>query len=312
MTNSKVNKLPNKHLPAGLRRISRGDIGFLVVNFVLLCIIFIIILYPLLYIVSASFSGGLVQGRTGLSLIPKEFTIEGYKAVIEYPLVWSGYVNSILYTTVGTIEGMILQTFCAYALAKKDFMGRKPLMVLCIFCMYFEAGIIPCYLWVKQLGMLDTMAVVTLPFTITMYNVIVMRTYFSTQIPDDLHEAAQIDGCRNWRYFLTIVIPLSKPILAVITLYTAVSYWNSYFYPLIYIQTRTKLPLPNVLREILLVNSAASIEAGMDATTAALVSKRADVMKYTLIIVASVPVMIMYPFVQKYFVKGIMIGAVKG
>lgn len=293
-------------------RMTRGDRVFLSVNTVFLMVIFVVILYPLLYVVSASFSGGLMMGDSGLSLIPKEFTLEGYKAIFEYKLIWSGYLNSVVYTVVGTIEAMIVQTLCAYALSRKNFLGGKPVMALCIFSMYFEGGLIPCYLWVKQLGMLDTIWAVTIPFTISMYNMIVMRTYFRTQIPDEMLEASQIDGCGNWRFLLTIVLPLSGPILAVITLYSAVYFWNSYFYPLIYMQTRSKLPLPNILREILIMNVNATIESGMDAATAALMSKRADVMKFSLIIVASVPVMLMYPFVQKYFVKGVMIGAVKG
>ncbi len=300
--------------PARRNRIhmSSGDRVFMSANFVFTCLVFVVILYPLLYVVSASFSGGLMLGKSGLSLIPKEFTLEGYRAIFEYKMVWSGYVNSIVYTVLGTAEAMVVQTLCAYALSRDDFIGGKPVMALCIFAMYFEGGLIPCYLWIKQLGMLDTLWAVTLPFTISMYNMIVMRTYFRTQIPEELLEAAQIDGYGYWRFLLKIVLPLSGPILSVITLYSAVFFWNSYFYPLIYLQTRSKLPLPNVLREVLIMNMSATIESGMDAATAALLSKRADVMKYSLIIVSSVPVLALYPFVQKYFVKGVMIGAVKG
>ena len=315
MENAKMDKtLKKKFKPVsdGQSFLSAGDRVFLIVNNVLLTLIFIVILYPILYIISSSFSGGMMLGRTGLSLIPKEWTLEGYRAIFEYRWIWSGYANSLLYTTVGTAIAMVVQTLCAYPLSRKNFLGGKPVMALCIFSMYFEGGLVPCYLWVKELGMLDTIWAVTLPFAISMYNMIVMRTYFRNTIPDELLEASQIDGCGSWRFLLTIVIPLSGPILAVITLYSAVYFWNSYFYPLIYLQTRSKLPLPNVLREILIMNVSASLESGIDAQTAALLSKRADVMKYSLIIVASVPVMILYPFIQKYFVKGVMIGAVKG
>ena len=291
--------------------LSTGDRVFMTVNALLLGFVFIIILYPLLYVVSASFSGGLMMG-SGLSLIPAQWTSEGYKAVFEYKYVWSGYLNSILYTFVGTAEAMVVQTLCAYALSRKNFLLGIPVMALCIFSMYFDGGLIPGYLLIKNLGMRDTIWAVTLPFTISMYNMIVMRTYFRTQIPEELHEAAQIDGCGSWRFLMTVAIPLAGPILAVITLYSAVYFWNSYFYPLVYLTTRAKLPLPNVLREILILNMSASIESGMDAATAALLSKRADVMKYSLIIVSSVPVLALYPFAQKYFVKGVMIGAVKG
>ena len=293
-------------------RVTAGDRVFLFFNTLLLGLVFLIILYPLLYVVSASFSGGMMMGSSGLSLIPREFTLEGYKAIFEYKLIWTGYANSILYTALGTAQAMVVQTLCAYALSRKNFIGGKVVMALCIFSMYFDGGLIPGYLWIKQLNMLDTIWAVTLPFTISMYNMIVMRTYFKTQIPDEMLEAAQIDGCGAWRFLLTIVLPLSGPILAVIALYSAVFFWNSYFYPLIYLQTRGMLPLPNILREILIMNVSATIESGMDAATAALLAKRAEVMKFSLIIVASVPVMVMYPFAQKYFVKGVMIGAVKG
>lgn len=292
-------------------RYTFSDYVFLTVNFIMVTLIFLIILYPLLYVVSSSFSGGMMLGG-GLSLIPREWSLEGYKAVFEYEYVWSGYGNSILYTCVGTAMAMVIQTLCAYPLSRKNFMFGKVVMAICIFTMYFDGGLIPCYLWVKQLGMLDTIWAVTLPFTISMFNMIVMRTYFKTQIPDEMLEASQIDGCGNWRFLATIVLPLSGPILAVITLYSAVYFWNSYFYPLIYLSTRSKMPLPNILREILIMNIMATIESGMDAASAAMMEKRAEVMKYSLIIVSSVPVMIMYPFVQKYFVKGVMIGAVKG
>ena len=301
-----------KPRPAHRIRLSSGDRVFMIVNATLLGLIFIIILYPLLYVVSASFSGGLMTGSTGLSLIPAQWTSEGYKAVFEYKYVWSGYLNSIIYTFLGTAEAMVVQTLCAYALSRRNFLFGIPVMALCIFSMYFDGGLIPCYLLIKNLGMLDTIWAVTLPFTISMYNMIVMRTYFRTQIPEELLEASQIDGCGNWRFLMTVAIPLAGPILAVITLYSAVYFWNSYFYPLIYLSTRAKMPLPNVLREILILNVSASIESGMDAETAALLSKRADVMKYSLIIFSSVPVLALYPFVQRYFVKGVMIGAVKG
>ena len=292
-------------------RLTFSDHVFLSINTIMMTLVFIIILYPLLYIVAASFSGGTMMA-SNLSLIPAEWTLEGYKTVFQYTYIWSGYGNSILYTTVGTAMAMIVQTLCAYALSRRNFFGGKVVMMLCIFTMYFDGGLIPHYLWIKNLGLLDSIWAVTLPFTISMFNMIVMRTYFKTQIPDEMLEASQIDGCSTWRFFITIVLPLSGPILAVITLYSAVYFWNSYFYPLIYLPTKAKLPLPNILREILIMNITGSLEASMDASTAALMEKRAEVMKYSLIIVSSVPVMLLYPFVQKYFVKGIMIGAVKG
>ena len=185
-------------------------------------------------------------------------------------------------------------------------------MALCLFTMYFDGGLIPTYLNIRNLGMLDTIWALILPVALSVYNMIVMRTYFSTQIPDEMREAAQIDGCGDWRFLIQIVLPLSGPILAVICLYYAVSLWNRYFDAMIYIKTRAKLPLANILRELLILALTPELERGMSPEVLAQMEKRAEVMKYSLIVVSSLPMLILYPFIQKYFVKGVMIGAVKG
>ena len=292
-------------------RYTRADVAFLAIDWVLLSLFLLILAYPLLYVVSASLSGGLSTMR--LSLIPTRFSLEGYKAVFQYRYVWIGYRNSIYYTALYTLISLAVTICCAYPLSRSDFKGGKVMMALCLFTMYFSGGLIPTYIWMRQLHLLDTTWVLVLPGCLSIYNMIVMRTYFANQIPGELHEAAMLDGCGDFRFLYGIVLPLSGPILAVIALYYAVAMWNAYFSAMIYISTRAKLPLPNFLREILLLNMVNGMEGNLnDLENLAKMEQRAELMKYSLIIVASLPVMLLYPFVQKYFVKGVMIGAVKG
>ena len=289
-------------------RYTQGDRAFVAVDTVLLTLFLVIILYPLLYVLASSFSGGSIL--KGLSLIPEHFSWEGYKAVFEYSYVWSGYYNSLVYTVLGTAMAMVNTILCAYPLSRADFKFGRFSMGLCVFTMYFSGGLIPTYIWIKQLGLLNTMWAILLPSTLSVYNMIVMRTYFKGQIPKELRESAQIDGCGEWRYLLQIVLPLSGAVLAVVALYYAVARWNSYFDSMIYLQDRSLQPLQNILRDLLIVNSANTLSNNIEAEAAA--QERADLLRYSMIVVASVPMMIFYPFVQKYFVKGVMVGAVKG
>jgi len=291
-------------------RLSTGDKVFYGVVYLLAAITLVVFVYPLLWVLVSSVSGGVMM--SGLSLIPKQVTWEGYKAVFEHDMVLSGYKNSVIYMVLGSGIAMIVTILCAYPLSRSDFKRKKYFMAICMFTMYFDGGLIPTYLTIRSLGMLDTIWALILPVALSVYNMIVMRTYFSTQIPDEMREAAQIDGCGDWRFLLQIVLPLSGPILAVIFLYYAVALWNSYFNAMIYIKTRAKLPLANILRELLILSLTPELERGLNSETLALMEKRAEVMKYSLIVVASLPVMCIYPFVQKHFVKGVMIGAVKG
>ena len=291
-------------------RLSTGDKIFYGVVYLFAAITLVVFVYPLLWVLVSSVSGGVMM--SGLSLIPKQVTWEGYKAVFEHDMVLSGYKNSVIYMVVGSAIAMVVTILCAYPLSRSDFKRKKYFMAICMFTMYFEGGLIPTYLTIRSLGLLDTIWALVLPVALSVYNMIVMRTYFSTQIPDEMREAAQIDGCGDWRFLLQIVLPLSGPILAVIFLYYAVALWNSYFNAMIYIKTRAKLPLANILRELLILSLTPELERGLNSETLALMEKRAEVMKYSLIVVASLPVMCIYPFVQKHFVKGVMIGAVKG
>jgi len=291
----------------------KSDYAFLAFDTLILTLIFIIILYPLLYVISCSFSGGKMVGG-GLSLIPLQTTWEGYTAVIEDASVWRGYGNSLIYTISGTALALLTTILCAYPLSRRTFKNGKYMMFLCVFTMYFSGGLIPTYLTIRGYGILDTIWALILPVSLSVYNMIVMRTYFRTSIPDEMHEAASIDGCGEWRFLTQIVLPLSGPIIAVIGLYYAVDLWNGYFNAMVYLQDKAKLPLANVLRELLIQNQSLGMESNvqMDSTTLALLEMRSQVMRYSLIIVSSLPVMMLYPFVQKYFVKGVMIGAVKG
>lgn len=286
-----------------------SDRLFIIIDTIILIFVFIVVLYPLLYVLSSSFSGGTMLMR--LSLIPENITLDGYLAVFEEESIWSGYVNSIVYTVIGTVIAMLVTILCAYPLSRSDFKPGIFFMGLCVFTMYFSGGLIPTYLWIRNLGLINTMWAILLPASLSVYNMIVMRTYFKTSIPSELREAAQLDGCGEWRYLVQIVLPLSGSVLGVIALYYGVVRWNGYFDSMIYLQDRNKLPLQNILREILIVNSA-MMEISGDAEAEALAAKRAELLKYCVIVLASLPMMMIYPFVQKSFVKGVMLGSIKG
>ena len=283
----------------------RVFIGF---DTLLLIFIFIIILYPLLFVFMSSFNGGMVL--KGLSLIPRYLSLEGYKAVIEYNYVWSGYKNSIIYTLLYTVLSTACTILCAYPLSRNEFKFGKIAMGLCVFTMYFGGGLIPTYIWIKKLGLLNSIWAIILPGMLSVYNMIVMRTYFAGQIPKDLYESAQLDGCGQWRYLISIVLPLSGAVIAVVALYYGVGKWNSYFDAMVYLQDRTLLPLQNILREIMIVNTSNSLYSDVEAQARA--EERAELVKYCMIVVSTIPMMIIYPFVQRFFVKGVMLGSVKG
>lgn len=291
---------------------TRSDRVFLCMDWLVLTVFLVILVYPLAFIIMSSISGG--TAYMNLWLIPSKFSLEGYKAVFEHNDIWVGYRNSIFYTAMFTFLALLVTICCAYPLSRRDFAAGKYIMLLCVFTMYFGGGLIPTYLWIRQLKMIDSIWALLLPGSLSVYNMIVMRTYFSSQIPDELREASMLDGCSDIRFLLQIVIPLSGSILAVIALYYAVGMWNDYFNAMVYITTRKKLPLPNFLREILMVNVQHSLTNTNlnDLANIEKMEQRAELMKYSLIVVSSLPVMVIYPFVQKHFVKGVMIGAIKG
>jgi len=292
-------------------RESQGDRLFIFGIYALLTAVLLVILLPLLYIVSSSFSSpqAVVSGRVWL--FPVEFTLDGYTAVFRNPQIGTGYMNSLIYAVAGTTINVVMTVMLAYPLARKTFYGRNVIMVLLIITMIFEGGLIPYYLLVKNLQLLDTRWAMILPGALAVFQVIVARTFFQTTIPDELAEAAELDGCNDIRFILRIVLPLSKPILAVMSLMYAVGHWNAYFDALIFLRSADLFPLQIVLRNILILNT---IDPTMMSNVDIFLAQQGlkDLLKYSLIVVASLPVLIIYPFVQKYFVKGVMIGSLKG
>ena len=286
---------------------SFGERLYTFVVYALLTVFCLLILIPLLHIISGSFSDpiSLLKGEVGL--LPKGFTTSMYETVFKDKEIWQGYWNTIVYTVVGTLISVTLTAFGAYPLSRKDFYGRNVYMGLFVFTMFFTGGMIPTYLLVKQLKMLNTMWALVLPSAVSTYNLIIMRTFFQTSIPGELAESASLDGCSDLGVFFRIVIPLSAPIFAVMVLFYGVAQWNSWFPALLYISDRSLYPLQMVLREVLI-----QIDVSNMAGATGDVEIIGDGLKYATMVVATLPIMCLYPFLQKYFVKGVMIGAVKG
>ena len=284
---------------------------FDVISTIFLALSVLVVAYPLLYVVSASFSSTNAVMAGKVWLFPVDPTLVAYQAVFTYQSIMTGYLNSAIYTVCGTAINLLLTILCAFCLSSKDFYGRKVVSVMVIFTMLFNAGLIPNYLLIKNLGWLNTIWSLIIPNAMSAWYVILMRSYFSSSISRELFEASSLDGCSVYRQLWSIVLPLSGPIIAVISLYCAVGIWNSYFDAFIYISKKELFPLQVVLRNILILNQ-------VDMTTVAdlrdMASRQgmSNLLKYAVIVVSSVPLLLLYPFVQKYFVKGIMIGAVKG
>lgn len=292
-------------------RKSFSDKVFFFINYVLLTFAFLIVLIPLLHVVAQSISAPteVIAGR--VFIIPKKPTLMAYREIFRSKLLLSGYGNSILYTVTGTITNIVMTVMCAYPLSRKDFLGRKWMMWLFVFTMIFSAPLIPTYLNIRNLKLLNTIWAVILPGAIGVYNMVVARTFFMNSIPDEMIEAAELDGASDLRIVWHLVLPLSKSIMAVLTLFYAVSHWNSYFDAFMYLSSEDKLPLQVVLRNILA--NAKMIEEMANATVEQ--SQRlamVEVLKYAVIVFGSLPVVMLYPFVQKHFVKGVMVGSVKG
>lgn len=292
-------------------RESRIDQTFNLVNYTILTVFLLVVLYPLIYVVSASFSDGaaVISGR--VVLWPVDFSLVAYEKIFQYESIWTGYANSLFYAVAGTSVNIVMTLFAAYALARRDLYGRKVLMGLFVFTMFFNGGLIPTYLLVKDLGMLNTRAAMIIPQAVSVWNLIIAIAYFRSAIPEELLEAARLDGCNDFQYFFRILLPLSTPIIAVLTLFYAINHWNQFFTALIYLSDKALYPLQIILRDILIQSQ---VDMNMMEDLQSMAAKEAlrELLKYALIVVASVPVLIIYPFVQKYFVRGIMLGAVKG
>ena len=293
----------------------REDVIFDTVIFIILTLILFVVAYPLYWVIISSFSDPTAVSAGKVLLRPMGFTLKGYAEVFKNSQVMRGFFNSIVITFVGVCVNLAVTLPTAYALSRDNFSGKKPITVFYMITMFFGGGMIPTYLVVKNMQLLNTIWALVLPGCLSVYNMIVARTFFKSNISEELYEAGEIDGCTQSRFFFQIALPLSKAIIAIMVLYYGVGHWNSYFSALLYISDQDKYPLQLVLRNILITNQTAlSQTATTAAARAALQEQRQliDVMKYSLIIISSVPVLIMYPLVQKHFVKGVMIGSVKG
>lgn len=293
-----------------------GDKLFNIINLFILTIVMLIIIYPLIFILSASISNPDLVNTGKVWLLPRDITFEGYKRVFQDPDIIIGYCNTIFYTVAGTSINLILTFTAAYSLSKKRLVGRNVIMFFMAFTMYFSGGMIPTYILMKSLNLLDTYSILLISGAINTYNLIIARTFFTNGVPQELEEAAIIDGCSTTKTFLLIVLPLSKALIGVLALYYGIAHWNSYFGAMIYLSDRRKMPLQLILREILIQNQlkADMMTSGIAASDELndLQQKVAGLIRYAIIIVSSVPLLIVYPFLQKYFDKGVMLGAIKG
>lgn len=294
-------------------RDSRGDRIFSVINYCLLTIFAVLALYPLIYAFSASISDPIAVNSGKMVLWPIGVNIEGYKAIFENDWLLTGYANSIFYTVVGTILNVLVTFMASYSLSRKDMFGHGVITFFMVFTMWFGGGLIPTFLVVKSLGLINTRYVLLILGLVSVYNCIICRSFISSSIPYELQEAARIDGCNDFQIVWRIIFPLSGPVLAILALYYALGHWNGYFNALMYIDDRALQPLQIFLREILVQNKRIDMNADAEELEAMMARvQMAQTMKYALIVVASVPMLIIYPFVQKFFVKGVMIGSVKG
>ena len=296
-----------------MKKRSVGEIIFDVINRLLMLMIIFITLYPMYYVFVCSFSdGNRLIGARGLLLKPLGFTIDAYKAVAKNPNIISGYKVTIFVVVVGTILSLIVTAIGAFLITRKRFAIRKFMTYMMIFTMYFNGGMIPTYLVVSQLlGLNNSIWALILPILISTYNLLIMRTNFES-IPDALEEAAIIDGANDIVILFRIILPLSVSIMAVMVLYYGVAYWNSWFSAMMYIRSRTKFPLQLILREIILSSDTSNMAGGVGAVDASEQYAIGESIKYATIVVGTLPILLLYPFIQKYFVKGVMVGAVKG
>ena len=290
---------------------SLGDKVFYIVITLLLTAFFLAVLYPCVYVVSAAFSSGEAVNAGRVVLLQVDFSVESFKLVLSDPDVYKSFFNSIFYMVAGTLISVSLTLCAAYCLARKDFPGGGFFMLLMMFTMFFSGGMIPKYLLVSRLHMTNTIWAVILPSCISVYNLIVARTFMANSIPREMFDAAMVDGCSDIGYFIRVVLPLSKSIIAVLVLFFGVSRWNAYFEPMLYLTKRSLYPLSLIVREYLILSKFDASNIA-DPEKATKINEIMGGMKYALIVISTVPVMVLYPFVQKHFAKGVMIGSVKG
>jgi len=292
------------------RNISMSDRIFGAAIIILSIFVFIIIAYPLWFVIIASISNSNLVNIGEVTFWPKDIRFYGFQQIWEDERIWKGYANTILYVVAGTILNMAVTMPAAYALSRRDFKARNKVMFYFVFTMFFNGGLVPTYMTISELGLISTKTILIIFVAVNTYNLIIARTFIQTSIPEELYEAAVLDGCSHFNFFWKVVIPLSKAVISVLILYYAVFHWNDYFNALIYNSSSDNAPLQIVLREILLLNQAFS--SGNGGVQGGYGQSSADQVKYAVIIVSTLPVLCVYPFIQKYFEKGVMIGAVKG
>ncbi|WP_409343303.1 carbohydrate ABC transporter permease [Paenibacillus sp. MBLB4367] len=290
---------------------SLGDKWFDGVNIALLAVVSLIVLYPLVFVLSASVSNPAHVLNGDMWLLPMDLTWKGYSKVLDNKELLNSYGNTIFYTAAGTAINLVMTIMAAYPLSKRDFAGRNAMMGLMVFTMFFGGGLVPSYMLVKQLGMLNTFWALIIPSAVSIWNIIIMRTFFQSSIPNEIQEAAAIDGCSDWKILWRVVLPLSMPIMAVMVLFYSVGHWNAYFNALIYLTDRSAYPLQLILREILIQGQMEEMVSIGDSSHAQTIMDE-ELVKYAVVVVANLPILVLYPLLQKYFVKGVMIGAIKG
>ncbi|MFW5776379.1 MAG: carbohydrate ABC transporter permease [Spirochaetota bacterium] len=298
---------------ATVRRIkqTQADVIFDVINTTIMVIVLIIVLYPLYFVVIASVSDPVEVGAGRVIVAPREFTMDGYRRILRDRQIWTGYRNTVLYTLAGTAINVSLTMLLAYPLSRKRFSGRGILMVFLVITMYFRGGIVPTYLLVRGLGLINTFAVMVLLGAVSVHHTIIARTFLQSNVPNELQEAAAMDGCGHFRFFVSVVLPTSPAILAVLSLFYAVSHWNEFFRGLVFLTDESRFPLQLVLRSIL-VQAELSEDMLLDVQAQEELRRLRELIQFGVIIVASLPVLVAYPFLQRYFIKGVMIGSLKG
>lgn len=293
-------------------RETRSDKIYGVFSHIIILLLMVVLVYPIWAVVVASFSDPTELYKSSFHFWPETVTLESYKLVFRDDSFLTGIWNSVKYTVVGTFINVILNICAAYPLSKRNFKGQNLLMKLFTFTMFFSGGIVPTYILINKMHLLDSFWVMILPSAIGTFNVILMRTYFQTNIPQELEDAASVDGCTNFKFLIRIALPLSIPIIVVVALYYGVGHWNDYFTAMMYLTKRQLYPLQLVLREILLENEAGKmLNVATDAAYAERMMSRMG-LKYAVIVISTIPILVIYPFVQKFFSKGVMVGAVKG
>ncbi len=289
---------------------SAADKIFDMLNLIFMIMICLAIVYPLYYVLIASFTEPHIVNSGKLLLYPEKIFLGGYQRIFNYSPIWQGYKNTIIYTVVGTIISLVVTVPAAYALSRKDLVFRRFLIFLFTFTMFFSGGLIPLYLVIRGLKIYNTIWAIVLPSSVSVWNLIICRSFFESSIPNELLEAARIDGCTDYGFFFRIVLPLSSTIITVMILFYSTAMWNSFMNALMFLGDADKMPLQVILRNLILVNQASNLT--VDASEMIMRQKLAEQLKYGVIVVAALPLLVCYPFLQKYFAKGVMVGAVKG